>query len=326
MKDLSVAFCGVTFPNPFILPSGIAQGIPEDHLRAVDGGAGGITSKSLTVEPREGNPIPRIIRITVDGRPGGMMNSVGLKGPGLKAGIPQLKELVKRSSVPVIVSIFGASVKEFQTLAEGMLEIKPQILELNLSCPNVTSEFGEPLGQGADTSAQVVKAVKKIVGKMPTLAKLSPNYIGIGEIAKACEAVGADGIVAINTVGPGMVIDIVKKKPVLGAKMGGVSGAVMKTIAIRCVWEIYESVKIPIIGMGGVTTWEDAVEMMMAGAALVGVGSATYVKGMAVFRELSQQLVAYLDREHIRSWSELAGRAHTNNIRSTAPRHIMKNV
>jgi dihydroorotate dehydrogenase (NAD+) catalytic subunit len=309
MVSLATDYCGATFPNPFILPSGIAQNIPEDHLRAEAGGAGGITAKSLTPEPREGNPMPRVIQVRIDGKPLGIMNSVGLKGPGLLKGIPLLKDLIKRSRVPVIVSIFGASISDFQILAEGMTAVKPRILELNLSCPNVSSEFGEPLGMGAKTAGTVVAAVKKIVGKMPVIAKLSPNYPGIGEIARSCEAEGADGIVAINTVGPGMVIDIRKRKPVLGAKSGGVSGSIIKPVAIRCVWDVYEAVKIPIIGMGGVTTVEDAVEMMMAGATLVGVGSATYVKGMTVYSELAEGMTQYL-RENKITLSELVGWAH----------------
>jgi dihydroorotate dehydrogenase (NAD+) catalytic subunit len=305
MTTLSVSYCGVKFPNPIILPSGIAQEIPKDHERAIAAGVGGITTKSLTIEPREGNPIPRVIRHNQE-----ILNSVGLKGPGLEKGKPLIKDFIKTSSVPVIVSVFAVTVKDFERFAREFCPLKPALFELNLSCPNVEDEFGACLATGKDSSAKVVAAVKKIAGKIPVLAKLTPNVTNIGEVAKACEDAGADGIVAINTVGPGMVIDIKTKKPILGAKRGGVSGQGIKPIAIRCIYDIYESVKIPIIGMGGVSSWEDTVEMMMAGATLVGVGSATYFKGMKVYEEIKQGLTDYMQKEKIASLKELVGVAH----------------
>jgi dihydroorotate dehydrogenase (NAD+) catalytic subunit len=311
MNHLKTIFCEVAFPNPLILPSGIAQEIPSDHVRAIEGGAGGITTKSLTVEPREGNPIPRVVRVVSDGE--GIMNSVGLRGPGLVKGITLIREFIKSSTVPVIVSIFAAKISDFEKLARAIIPLKPACLELNLSCPNVDDEFGKPLGMGASSTAGVIKAIKKISPKVPLLAKLTPNVTNIAEIAKACEESGADGIVAINTVGPGMAIDIAKRQPILGAKRGGVSGKIIKPIAIRCVYDIYESVKIPIIGMGGVSTWQDAVEMMMAGASLVGVGSATYYHGMKVFKEIAGGLEKYMDDNKIENLKEIVGAAHNNN-------------
>ena len=308
MTDLSVKFCGVTFLNPLILPSGIAQEIPNDHKRAIDGGAGGITTKSLTVEPREGNPVPRVIRVVPEGM--GIMNSVGLRGPGLEKGKVLIRDFIKTSSVPVIVSIFAAKVADFEKLACTIAPLKPALLELNLSCPNVDDEFGIPLGMGAGSAAGVVEAVKKIAKKVPVLVKLTPNVPNIAEIAKACEKAGADGITAINTLGPGMSIDIVKRKPVLGAKRGGLSGTVIRPVAIRCVYDIYEAVKIPIIGMGGISSWQDAVEMMMAGATLIGVGSVTYYKGMKVFGEIAANLKKYMADNNIKHLKELVGAAH----------------
>lgn len=308
MADLSVRFCNTKFENPLILPSGIAQNIPQDHMRAIAGGAGGITTKSLTIEPREGNPMPRVIRIVPDGR--GIMNSVGLKGPGIEKGAMLVKEFITASPVPVIVSVFAAKTSDFERLAQAIIPLKPAALELNLSCPNVDDEFGKPLGMGVGSSSGVVTAIKKISGKVPVLAKLTPNVPNIAEIAKACEDAGADGIVAINTLGPGMAIDIVKRKPILGAKKGGVSGTIIKPIAVRCVYEIYEAVKIPIIGMGGVSSWEDVVEMMLAGAVLVGIGSITYYQGMNVFKDINLKLAEYMDKNHLKSLSELTGVAH----------------
>jgi dihydroorotate dehydrogenase (NAD+) catalytic subunit len=305
MSDmLSTTFCNVQFPNPLILPSGIAQEIPNDHLRAVEAGAGGITTKSLTVEPREGNPLPRLISTEL-----GFLNSVGLRGPGIKKGVLALEECIKLSSVPVIVSIFATSIKDFELLASAIVPIQPQIIELNLSCPNVKGDMGKPLGTGVSSVEQTVCAVKKLTGKIPLLAKLSQNVADIGELAKAGEAAGADGIVAINTI-PAMAINITTRRPILGAKRGGLSGPPIKPAAVFAVYEIYQSVKIPIIGVGGVTTWQDVVEMLLAGATLVGIGSATYKHGMRIYRSLQEELEAYLKKENIHHISELTGKAH----------------
>ena len=306
MRDvLSIDFCGVTFPNPLVLPSGIAQEIPRDHERFVKAGVGGITTKSLTIEPREGNPLPRVLKYEQ-----GFLNSVGLRGPGLEKGKALVDEFLKTSSVPVIVSVFAANIKDFERFAEAFAPLAPPMLELNLSCPNVEDDMGKPLGMGPQSSGAAVAAVKKIMGKIPVLAKLTPNIPNIAEVARACEAAGADGIVAINTVGPGMVIDIVRKRPVLGAKRGGISGPAIRPIAVRCVYDMYEAVKIPIIGMGGVMTRQDVIEMMMAGATLVGVGSATYFKGIGVFEEIKTGLREYMEKEKVQILKDIVGTAH----------------
>lgn len=303
--DISVSFCGLRFSNPLILPSGIAQEIPKDHERAIRAGAGGITTKSLTIEPREGNPLPRVIKYEH-----GYLNSVGLRGPGLKKGKNMIQTLIQLSPVPIIVSVFATSVNDFKRLIEELAPLCPALFELNLSCPNVEGDMGKPLGLSTQSSAAVVSAAKTIAPDVPLLAKLTPNVPNISEVAKACEAAGADGIVAINTVGPGMVIDIKTKKPKLGAKRGGISGGAIRPIAVRCVYDIYEAVKIPIIGMGGVETWQDVVEMMMAGASLVGVGSATYLKGYGVFEELKRQLITYMKQDKLKELTKIVGAAH----------------
>ena len=307
MSDaLSIDYCGVTFPNPLVLPSGIAQEIPRDHDRFAKSGVGAITTKSLTIEFREGNPLPRVLKTE-----NAFLNSVGLRGPGLEKGVPLVADFIRMSPVPVLVSVFATKVADFERFAHAFLPVMGNALfELNLSCPNVDDDMGKPLGLGSASSAGAVKAVKKIMGKIPVLAKLTPNVPNIAEVAKACEEAGADGIVAINTVGPGMVIDIVRKRPVLGAKRGGISGPGIKTITIRCIYDIYEAVKIPIIGMGGITTTQDALEAIMAGSTLVGVGTATYFKGTGVFEEIKTGLRAYMEKEHIQSLKEIVGAAH----------------
>lgn len=305
MSDLKMGYCGVKFDNPFILPSGIITEIPE-HKRAIEAGAGGITLKSLTFERREGNPLPRVWKYEC-----GMINSVGLRNAGIKKGSEEIAVFLKEhKSVPIIVSLFATKIKEFILLVDKVVLLNPQFIELNLSCPNVDNEFGKPLGMEKGAAGEIVKAVKKISGKVPILTKLSPNVTNIADIAKSCEDAGADGIVAINTVGPGMIIDINKRKPVLGAKKGGVSGPGILPIAVRCIYEIFEAVKIPIIGMGGVTKWQDAVEVIMAGATLLGVGTATYIKGMKVYDELKKGLSDYMERNKVKNLNEIVGIAH----------------
>ena len=190
-------------------------------------------------------------------------------------------------------------------------KIHPAMIELNLSCPNTVDELGEPLGMGVESTAAAVKAVRKALKKSTKiLAKLSPNVNNIGEVAKAAESAGADAISAINTVGPGMVINIKTKKPMLGNIVGGVSGPGIRPVAVRCVWDIYNSVKCPILGMGGVETANDVVEMMLAGATLVGVGSAWYRHGFGVYEKIKNDLAAYMKENKIKSLTNLVGGAH----------------
>ncbi|OGG03995.1 hypothetical protein A2W14_06080, partial [Candidatus Gottesmanbacteria bacterium RBG_16_37_8] len=262
MADLSVKYCSVNFSNPFVLPSGIITEIP-DHKRAVNAGAGAVTLKSVTFAHREGNPLPHLWKYDC-----GMLNSVGLKNPGIDKAVLEIKDFINlhHKKVVIIPSLFSTKVAEFVTLVEKVVPLKPQFIELNLSCPNTEDELGRSLGMDKGGAGEVLKAVKKVSGKIPILAKLSPNVRDIADIAKECESEGADGIVAINTVGPGMVINIKTRKPYLGNKEGGVSGPGILPIAVRCVYDIYKAVKIPVIGMGGVSKWQDVVEIMLAGA------------------------------------------------------------
>lgn len=305
MANLKINYCGVPFENPFILPSGIITELPQ-HKKAIQAGAGGITLKSLTYEKRLGNPLPRVWKYDC-----GMINSVGIINPGIEKGVKEVEEILKENpDSPIIVSLFATKIKEFMYLIEKIAPLRPSFIELNLSCPNVESEFGKSLGMEKEAAGKIVKEAKKIAGTVPVLAKLSPNVSNIVDIAKSCEAAGADGIVAINTVGPGMIIDINKKKPVLGTKKGGISGPGILPITVRCVYEIYEAVKIPIIGVGGVTKWQDVVEVLMAGATLVGVGTATYLKGMTIYDELKKDLANYMQTNHYTDLKQLIGIAH----------------
>lgn len=303
--SLRTKFLGVEFENPLVLPSGIMQAISA-HKRAEEMGFGGVTVKSLTVEARKGNPLPRVIKYDY-----GYLNSVGLINPGIKEGTKQLTEFVKKSKIPVLASVFAVKVKDFKLLAREVVKAKPDLVELNLSCPNTTDELGEPLGMGVESTAAAVKGVRQVVKRdVKLIAKLSPNVTNIGEVAKAAEEAGVDAICAINTVGPGMVIDIKKRKPMLGNKEGGVSGPGIRPIAVRCVYDIYKSVKVPVIGMGGVESGKDVVEMMMAGASLVGIGTATFIHGPKVIEKIKKELSNYMKENKIKSLKELVGVAH----------------
>ncbi len=305
MKNkLAINFCGINFDNPLFLPSGIIMDIAS-HKIAVAAGYGGVILKSVTVEKRDGNPIPRVVKFA-----SGYINSVGLKNPGIKAARKEITKFIKTTKTPIIVSVFAAHISDFQKLVAEVSELKPVAIELNLSCPNVGDEFGNVLASQQEASFAVMNAVRKEAGKIPVICKLAPNVPDIGVIAAACEVAGADAISAINAVAHGMVIDIKTRRPVLGMKKGGVTGPAIKPIAVAKIYEIYEAVKIPIMGIGGVSSWEDAVELMMAGATLVGVGSAVYFKGYKVVKEILEGMNLFLKEEKLGSINDLVGAAH----------------
>ncbi|MEK7622361.1 MAG: dihydroorotate dehydrogenase [Patescibacteria group bacterium] len=302
---LKVKFLGIEFENPLVMPSGILQEVAAHYL-AEKNGLGGITTKSMTMEPREGNPLPRVIKYE-----SGILNSVGLRNPGIAKGVGEWEKFIKATRIPVLASVFAVKVADFVHLATEVEKIHPAMIELNLSCPNTVDELGQPLGMGVESTGAAVKAVRKALKpETKILAKLSPNVGNIGEVAKAAEAAGADAISAINTVGPGMVIDIKRKKPMLGNIVGGVSGPGIRPVAVRCVWDIYNSVKLPILGMGGVETANDVVEMMLAGATLVGVGSAWYRHGFGIYNQIKTDLEIYMKENKINNLQELVGGAH----------------
>lgn len=304
MINLSISLFGKKLSNPLFLPSGIINDV-SGHKLAIEAGAGSVILKSITMEPREGNPIPRVAKYEY-----GILNSVGLRNPGLKEGKKHIKDFLKKTKTPVIISVFATNIKGFKKLVSEMSELKPFAIEINLSCPNVQDEFGEMISNKSDLSFEVIKGVKKEAGKIPLIAKLTPNVDSISDIAKACETAGANAIAAINTVAPSMVIDIYKRKPILGMKKGGLSGPGIRPVAIAKIYEIYEAVKIPILGMGGVEKWQDAVEMMMAGATLVGVGSAVYLRGYKIYKEILTGLEEFMKKEKISDIKKLIGVAH----------------
>lgn len=302
--NLSIDYCGVKFKNPTVLASGIL-GVTADSLAyVVRNGAGGVTSKSVNIEGRTGHPNP--ILATFDG---GMINAVGLSNPGIEHKIKDIVKYKEQTDAPLILSIFGATVDEFEDLAKRVETSQADLIEVNISCPNVEDEFGKPFACCPGVPGEVTKKVKAHTNK-PVIIKLSPNVPNIGAVCKECEDAGADGVCLINTVGPGMLINIEFAKPILANKVGGVSGPAVKPIAIKAVYDAYKAVKIPIIGMGGVTTGRDAIEIMMAGARLVGMGSAVYYRGDDVFQKVTTEMNEWLEKNGYSSVEDIIGLAH----------------
>lgn len=301
--DLSVNLCGVKLSNPTVLASGIL-GMNADILEeVVKNGAGAVTLKSTGIEPREGHANPKVLVWEQ-----GIANCYGLTNQGYK-NMEEEWEQLKDIKVPVIASVFGATVEEFAEVASYIAEKKPGMIEVNVSCPN-TKEHGMAFGVNKDSCFEVIKAVKKVSNNIPVIAKLTPQALNIGEVAKSCEKAGADAISAINTVGPGMFINIDVAKPVLSYKTGGLSGPAIRPIAVRCVYDIYNAVKIPVIGMGGVTYGKDAIELMMAGATAIGIGSAAYYRGIDVFGKICDEINKWLEKSEYNSLKEVVGVAH----------------
>lgn len=300
---LQTKFLGKEFQNPIVLASGILGLTASSMKKAVEDGCGGITGKSLSADPRPGHPNP-----TMTGTPHYFINAVGLSNPGIEEGILELKNYQEICTAPIIASIFAGSSDEFATLAEKLSNTAVDFIELNLSCPNVGKEFGKPFAYSVEAVEEITKKVRAKTQK-PFSVKLSPNAWNIAELAKAAESSGADAITAVNTVS-GMTIDVRFRRPVLHNKQGGISGPALFPIALKCVYDIYEAVKIPIIGTGGVTTGEDALAMIMAGATLVGVGSAVYYRGQDVFKKITEEMEKIMKEEGIKTVIEIRGVAH----------------
>ena len=299
---LETRLCGVKLENPTILVSGILGSSAASLIRIANAGAGAVTKKSIGPAAREGHDNPTMVGVT-----GGYLNCMGLPSAGVEDAAEDLAIYKEACKTPIIASLYGTTVAEYASVAKAM-DGRADLLEANISCPNV-QEFGRSFSASCESAAGVVKAVKKAT-KTPLLVKLSPNVPNIGEIAREVEKAGADGIVAINTVGPGMVIDIKAKKPVLSNKTGGMSGPAIKPIMIRCVYEIYENVKIPIVATGGIMSGEDAAEAIMAGARAVGIGTGVRYRGIEVFKLVQEELARFMKEEKFKSIDEMVGVAH----------------
>ena len=303
MVNTKINLCGIEIDNPVIPASG-TFGFGYEFAELYDiNELGTFSFKGTTKDPRFGNPTPRIAEC-----PAGMINSVGLQNPGvdkvLSDELPKLKSCFDKK---VTTNVSGFSLEEYAYTCEK-LDSQEQIgwFEVNISCPNVHNG-GMAFGTSAEAAAQVTKAVKAVTTK-PVFIKLSPNVTDIVSIAKACEENGADGISMINTL-LGMRIDLKTKKPVIHNKMGGFSGSAILPVALRMVYQVYEAVKIPIIGMGGVSTAEDVIEMMLAGATAVQVGAANLVEPFAC-KNIIDELPAVMEKYSINNLTDIIGGAH----------------
>lgn len=304
--NLETTFLGVKFPNPLVLASGILGVTGAGMANVIQHGCGGVTAKSLALESRPGHPNPTVIA-----NEHYMINAVGLSGEGLDHAMAEFKKFKEMCPEnPLIVSVISKTVDGFESVVAKANETNADLLEVNISCPNVEDEFGRSFAALAETAFQVTRLVKK-TSKLPVIIKLSPNVTSLVEIAKAVQAAGADAINMGNTLGPGMVIDTHFRKPVLANKMGGVSGPALKPITVKNVWQIYQNTKLPIIATGGVLTGNDALEMILAGASLVGVGSGIYYRGMEIFGKINAEIQAFLEKENLPDLTTLIGAAHS---------------
>ncbi len=303
VRNTKVNLCGITLDNPVIPASG-TFGYGYEFAEIYDINCLGTFSfKGTTLEPRFGNPTPRIAECTA-----GLINAVGLQNPGVDAVIAEeLPKLRACFHKPVMANISGFSLEEYTTVC-AKLDKEEQVgwLEVNISCPNVHGG-GMSFGTSPEAAAEVVRHVKAVTTK-PVIVKLTPNVTDIVAIAKACEAAGADGISLINTM-LGMRIDLNKKKPVIANRMGGFSGPAIFPVALRMVYQVSQAVKIPVIGIGGVSSAEDVLEMMLAGATAVEIGAANLVDP-CVCRDIVEALPGVMERYGIENLSEIIGGAH----------------
>jgi len=300
---MRIKFAGMTFQNPFVLASGIL-GVSASLLKRVEtAGAGAVTTKTVTRKPRSGYRNPVVVELEY-----GLLNAIGLSNPGVEEFSKEVAEAKKILSIPLIASVTGSSGGEMVELATAMEAAGADAVELNLSCPHVKGH-GLELGHDPGVVREVVSAVKSMV-KIPVLVKLSPSLPSLVPIAEKAVEAGADGVVAVNTI-RAMAIDVDFRRPVLTSVYGGLSGPALHPIAVRCVYEVYEALgDVPIIGVGGVITWRDAVELMLAGARAVGVGTGIMYRGLEIFRELRKGLEAYMEKYGFTTPEELVGAAH----------------
>jgi dihydroorotate dehydrogenase (NAD+) catalytic subunit len=274
--------------------------------RVARAGAGGVTFKSCSLKPRPGYPNPTIL----DWGPG-LINAVGLSNPGVEVMVEEIRAAKKNLAplgVPVIASIFAETIYDFGTIARFISEAEPHLIEVNISCPNIDDRYRQMFAADPYVVAQVTRRVKENT-EIPILVKLSPNVTDVAKIARTAVEAGADGITAINSLGPGLILDVETCRPVLAHGTGGVSGPAMRPIAVRCVRDICRAVDVPVVAVGGVTSGRDVVEMILVGASAVGIGSAVHYRGIEVFREVCQELEDYMARHGYGDLEAFRGRA-----------------
>jgi dihydroorotate dehydrogenase (NAD+) catalytic subunit len=287
--------------NPTMLAAGILGSTASSLNWAGRCGAGAVVTKSFGLNPNKGYANPTTVEVT-----GGIINAIGLSNPGVNNFRFELEKLDK--SVPAIASLFGANQSEFSEIA-SKIENLVDAIELNISCPHAMGGCGSAIGQDPNLTADIVRTVKKSV-KIPVFAKLTPNVTDIVEIAQYAEDAGADALTMINSVGPGMKIDVETGIPILKNRFGGLSGPAIKPIAIRCVFDVFESVDIPIIGVGGIRDHNDVIEFLYAGARCVQIGTSIMYEGMDIFTKINNGLRRFMDEKGYGSVDDMIGIAH----------------
>lgn len=307
MTNLKVKFCGVEFKNPTVLASGVLGVTAASLKNVIRNGAGGVTTKSIWLNGNQGHKNPTML-----GTEHYFLNAVGLSDAGIEKAKDLFTEYSKpKRLAPIIASVVANKIDEFEDLTRAIVELDPEVIEVNISCPNVEDKFGIPFACDPMQAAHATKIARKVLNglksKIPLIVKLSPNTPMIGRIAMACAEAGADGFCAINTVGPGMAIDLKTRLPILANRVGGVSGPAIKPIAIKCVNDVWKATKLPIIGTGGVMTGEDAIEMMMAGATLVGIGTMVYYRDVSGFGEIVKEMDAWCKKNGVKDLKEIIG-------------------
>lgn len=298
---LETEFCNIKMKNPTMLAAGVLGSTAASLNWAARSGAGAVVTKSFGKEPNKGYVNPTTVEVT-----GGIINAIGLSNPGVKNFRGELEKLEGR--VPGIASIYGATPQDFADIA---LQIQDTVdaVELNVSCPHAMGGCGAAIGQDPNLTSEIVKAVKKAV-EIPVIVKLTPNVTDIVEIAVSAEAAGCDALTLINSLGPGMKIDLETGKPILSNRFGGMSGPAVKPIALRCVFDVYEAVEVPIIGVGGVRDYRDVVEFLYAGVRAVQVGTAVMYDGLDVFNKINKGLEKFMLQRGYSSIGEMIAKSH----------------
>ena len=303
MADLSVQCAGLSLRNPFLLASGIWGESGDSLAGAWAAGAGGVITKSIGSTPRPGYPNPTIETY----ERWGLLNAMGLPNPGIDE-YPREIEVARAAGATIVGSVFAGDPAEFARLAARMASTGVAAIELNLSCPHAEG-FGTEVGSDPEEVEQVVRAVVGAV-HVPVIAKITPNTSDPAALAAAAEQGGAAAISAINTL-RALAIDVRLRRPVLSHGLGGLSGSAIKPVGLACVWQIYEAVSIPVLGVGGIMTGEDALEYVMAGARALEVGTAVAFRGVGVFSELTRELGALLDELGYARLEDAVGAAHS---------------
>ena len=319
MANLEVDFLGRRLSSPVVLASGIWGTTVSLLKRAADAGCGAVTAKSCGPAPRAGHVNPSCVDWGH-----GLINAIGLANPGVHAEAELLrkaKATLSAQDVPLIASLFAGTAQEFGEVATLVAAARPDFIEVNISCPNVESDFGEPFAANPVSAARVTESVKQaLLGSgIPVIVKLAPNVPSVARIARAVVDAGADALCAINTM-PGMTIDVESGQPILADRSGGISGPALKPIALKCVYDAYRACPhTPIIGTGGVVTGADTIEMIMAGATVVGVGSAFYYRGSDAIHQILAEAALWLDRHGIADIHAVHGWAHHEPLYQSMP-------